>query len=677
MSFAYPVFLIALAAIAIPILIHLFYFRRYKKIYFSSVKWLQEVVKEQKKSGQLRERLILASRILAILALVLAFAQPFLGKKSSSSAFQTGATILYLDNSFSMGLELNGRPAFEMAKAAALNIAKSAPGANRLLLLTNNPEAVPPRWMSKDEMLRVIENVKLSPSGRNISEIERQAAAQFREAGYDDKTLYLISDFQKNMADEALKDKSFESILVPVTANAARNIYIDSCWMSEPVIFRQSVNKCVIRIRNSGDDDRQNVQITLKVNGQVKGVGTVDIKAKGSITDTVQFSLNSAGWQKGEVFLQDYPVQFDDRYYFSFPTNAADKVLSVEEISSGRAIFKVFSSDAHFQVERIETGTSMPQNLNDFSLVVLNELKNIPASYHEILYDFIASSGSLYVVPGSSIEINNYNAFLSKIGVGQLAPKISSPEEAASLNEQEVIVNAAFEKIPANIDLPSAKAYYPIRSDATASEFSVIKLQNGRPFLQKYSVGNGAVYLQTTGLTAEMSNFSSKAIFPPILFNMAAFKAKPRPLSFITGEPEMIEISDEKQGNERVYKLTNGSMEFIPSVKPMGTSVLLGVPSDLQEAGVYDINSGTQNLGTAAINFNRNESQLSFNTAGDLKKIYDNEKVDVISLQKALSKNNDLISGSTALWKLCLILALNAILLEIILIRTKPKSTAA
>jgi hypothetical protein len=676
MSFAYPVFLIALLAIAIPILIHLFYFRRYKKVYFSSVQWLQEAVKEQKKSGQLRERLILASRILAVTALVLAFAQPFLGKKSSA-AFKNGATILYLDNSFSMGLELEGRPAFEMAKAAAINITQNTPGSQRLLLLTNNPEAIPPRWMSKDEMLRVIENVKLSPSGKNISEIERQAAAQFREAGYDDKMLYIISDFQKNMSDEALKGGNFESILIPVTAKASRNIYIDSCWMSEPVIFRQSVNKCVIRIRNSGDDNRENVQLTLKINGQVKGVGTVDIKANGTTTDTVQFSLNSAGWQKGEVFLQDYPVQFDDRYYFSFSTNAADKVLTVEEISSGRAIFKVFNSDAHFQVERLEMGNAMPQNLNEFSLVVLNELKTIPSSYHEKLLQYVSSGGSLYVIPGNSIDINSYNSLLSQMGAGQLSAKISTPEEAGSLNEQEVIVNAAFEKIPANIDLPLAKSYYPIRSDATARTFSVIRLQNGRPFLQKYIIENGAVYLQTTGLTAELSNFSSKAIFPPLLYNMAAFKAKPRPLSFETGANSMVEVVDEKQANERIYKMTNGTMEFIPSVKPMGTAVFLGIPSDLQEAGVYDIQSGSQNLGSAAINFNRKESQLSFNSSSDLKKIYDNEKVEVSTLQKALSKNNDLISGSTALWKLCLILGLIAILLEIILIRTKPKSTTA
>ena len=80
MQFVNPLFLIGLVAIAVPILVHLFNFRRYKKVYFSNVDLLQQLQSETKKQSQLRQLLVLLARILAIVFLVLAFAQPILPK---------------------------------------------------------------------------------------------------------------------------------------------------------------------------------------------------------------------------------------------------------------------------------------------------------------------------------------------------------------------------------------------------------------------------------------------------------------------------------------------------------------------------------------------------------------------------------------------------------------------
>ena len=78
MKFLYPEFLWALSLIAIPIIIHLFNFRKFKKVYFSDIRLLKEVKEETKSRSQLKHILILISRILAISALVLAFCYPFI-----------------------------------------------------------------------------------------------------------------------------------------------------------------------------------------------------------------------------------------------------------------------------------------------------------------------------------------------------------------------------------------------------------------------------------------------------------------------------------------------------------------------------------------------------------------------------------------------------------------------
>jgi hypothetical protein len=83
MQFVYPSFLLALAAIAIPIIIHLFHFRRYKKIVFSDIRFLKQVQEQNKSKQKIKDLLILLARILAIIFLVLAFAQPFIPSQHS------------------------------------------------------------------------------------------------------------------------------------------------------------------------------------------------------------------------------------------------------------------------------------------------------------------------------------------------------------------------------------------------------------------------------------------------------------------------------------------------------------------------------------------------------------------------------------------------------------------
>jgi hypothetical protein len=66
MQFVYPAFLFALLAVAIPVIIHLFHFRRFRKVYFSDVSFLRQLSDESKKQSRLKHWLVLAARMLAV-----------------------------------------------------------------------------------------------------------------------------------------------------------------------------------------------------------------------------------------------------------------------------------------------------------------------------------------------------------------------------------------------------------------------------------------------------------------------------------------------------------------------------------------------------------------------------------------------------------------------------------
>ncbi len=100
MKFLYPEFLYGLITLAIPVIIHLFNFRKSKKIYFSSTRFLQSVKKSTSKKLKLKHYLILASRMLFLTFLVFAFAQPYLPGLDKNP--QAESVYIYLDNSLSM-----------------------------------------------------------------------------------------------------------------------------------------------------------------------------------------------------------------------------------------------------------------------------------------------------------------------------------------------------------------------------------------------------------------------------------------------------------------------------------------------------------------------------------------------------------------------------------------------
>src|ERR1700757_1756281 len=135
MSFLYPSFLFALAALSIPIIVHLFNFRRYKKIFFTNVRFLKEVQQESRAKSTLKRLLILTSRLLALGCLVMAFAQPIL---PGEHVVKKGVRMisLYIDNSFSMQAANKNGTLLEDAKHKATEIIKASSASDKFQILS-------------------------------------------------------------------------------------------------------------------------------------------------------------------------------------------------------------------------------------------------------------------------------------------------------------------------------------------------------------------------------------------------------------------------------------------------------------------------------------------------------------------------------------------------------------
>ena len=162
MSFVFPSFLFALSAISIPVIIHLFNFRKFKKISFTNVRFIREVKRDTQSKSKLKHLIILLMRILAVAFLVFAFAQPFIPVSKTAVVESERAISVYIDNSFSMDAVGQNGTLLEQAKSKAAEIVKAYKPSDKFQLLTNDFEARHQRLMNREEFLQQLDEVKIA-----------------------------------------------------------------------------------------------------------------------------------------------------------------------------------------------------------------------------------------------------------------------------------------------------------------------------------------------------------------------------------------------------------------------------------------------------------------------------------------------------------------------------------
>jgi hypothetical protein len=665
MQFLYPSFLWALTALAIPIIIHLFYFRRFKQVYFTNVKFLQEIKEETSSRNKLKNLLILLMRCLALIGLVFAFAQPFIPSKSEVKQGQKAVSI-FVDNSFSMKSEKENVPLFDLAKERAKRIVSAYSEEDRFQILTNDFEGKHQRLVSKEEALGIIEELKISSAVQPLSKVVNRQKQILKG---DNQISFLISDFQKSITDLGIwKDSLIELNLLPIQHNVVRNISIDSVWFAAPNQNLNQTNKLVVRFTNHSDEKVEDVKASLWKDGQEKPIGLINIGPRSSSIDTVSIPILKTGIHEAEIRINDFPVQFDDKFYFSFFVKENIKVLAINQGSPNNYLGAIFKGISYFALDNQNLGQIQFQKFKDYDLILLNDLRGITSGLANELVDYIEKGGKVLVLPAPDADIKSYNAFFATIGAGQFQKWDKAPRAVGQINTSDFVFSEVYEKIGPNLRLPETKGNFIINSGGA---LSLLTYRDGGNYLSKYIKGDGQLYVCASTLNLDYNNLVANAeVFVPMIYKMASSKNKGARLSYFMGSDQIIEVDNLKTNNETVYKL-KGQTEFIPSQISLGKKVILDVKNQVQSDGFYELKLSDKVLDKLAFNFNRRESNLDLYKKADLASMIKNDAVNILEFdaQEGIKDFVGEKDHGIILWKWFLIAALIFLLLEILLIR--------
>lgn len=685
MQFVQPLFLIALVTLAVPVIIHLFNFRKYKKVYFTNVRFLQQIEQETKKQSQLKQLLVLMARILVLSTLVLAFAQPYI-PFSPVKENTTGqrCVSVYIDNSYSMEAVATQGKLIDLAKIKALEVASAYNATDLFQLQTNDFEGRHQRFVNRDEFGKRVEEVKLSPATRILPEIISRQNDLLQEYPTMNKDAYLISDFQKStMSLQNIRpDSSTHWFLIPLPAEKRNNLYIDSAWFLSPVHQPGQPVQLKVRIRNDAGEPLEKIPVKLTINKVQKALGSFAIGPY-SVTEIIlPYTENLAGIQYGKIELSDYPIVYDDHYYFSYPLLPSVPVLCINEKNENKYLNAVFGNDSAFtftnsQAQQFDY-SAIPVN----SLIILNDLTDIASGLAQSLIRFLKNGGSLVVFPPGNGNPEGYQPFFNELNTHGYAATDTTRQRVSYINlEQEVFTDIFLKNatgkatLPENVDLPVVFKHYIIPSGTHSNLETLMRLQNNDPFLVSATLGKGTIYLFTIALLDEWSNFVHHLIFLPTLYNIALLSNRIQPLSFPVGENSMIEIPLDPEGEKNSIKITNieNHFEMVPEVKKLGYRSTLYTHGQIGQDGPYSVKSGKKTITGLAFNYNRKESEMACFSDTELqnqiKKIPAADIRLIQSKKASLSQQIEQIRQGTPLWKLFILLALLFLAAETALLR--------
>jgi len=660
MNFLYPNMLWCLFALAIPVIVHLFNFRRHKVVYFSNTATLKTIEQENVKTKRLKYLIVLIMRMLFIAGLVFAFAYPYDSEQKLKTDDADNLIAVYIDNSMSMQSQSEEVKLVEDARSSARALVKNVSPSQRFVLLTNSRQPDNEYPMNQDEMLMSIDAMQTEASPMTFNNLYENLQMIMRRNGFKSASLFVYSDFQNDMMDMRgiVADSAIQIVGLPLSSDYQQNIYIDTVWLSSPVLQTGLANEVNVRVVNDGGKEINGLPVYLEIDGVSAAFTTIDIPADGKGVTAMQFVLNESGEKSAAVSINDYPITFDDTYNFVLNVRPVIKIVELtSNYTMTSPIATLFSDNLQFDYQAIDPHRIDQQYLMDCQMVVVDGDADLNETMWRTIVDFASDGGSVVVLPSDETKAENDTLSVNMI---------------ASQNEffSDIFVN-----IPDNADLPKVYKHTQIRKLKFRNTLTLMSLQNGTSFFTLSKVGGGNIFSFASQLGGDWTNFADNALFVPVMYKIAMLGAQTGRLSYTIGIDRELTVNDLTAFAESDVRIRNeqGNFEMIPVVDLRNNRAVVRLYDELPGAGFYTVNKGDELIATTAWNDSRAESKMQFMNGEEVSKLMKDNGLNVLTVMKAGEIRSDdvmqMMVRRSMLWRTFILISLITLLIEILILR--------
>ncbi|NOS57551.1 MAG: hypothetical protein HOP37_15025 [Cyclobacteriaceae bacterium] len=657
MTFLYPGFLWALLALAIPLIIHLFNFRRTQKVYFSNTRFIQQVQEATSSKRRLKHLLVLASRLLFIFFLVLVFAQPIIPAREQ---LRPGATVtLYVDNSQSMSASsTGGARAVDAAVTMARTIVQSFPTDTRYRLITNDFDPFSNSLKTGNEVLDQLAQLRLSGRKRSAQEVMNRF--KHSDAVHE---VFWLSDFQQSTFGNFLNQDTTQRFhLVPIQVENTSNLFVDTVYLKNPFAIGGERNTLSVRLYNDGEQERNQVTIRLVLDGLQSGTATTTLAANAFSEVSFELPASRRGVRKAVLSFADAPITFDNEMYAVIDFSDRFTVLEIKESSAKTVVETVFGNKTVFDFRSLNSKNVDYSQLERTDLLVLHELPRMDASLLLAIDNFLVSGGSLLVIPAAKPDVVSYRTIFPNVSESkqtQLVPLVKP-------DFNNPFFASIFQEHSGQVSMPAVRNSIDWGVDRQA----ILKQQDGRPFLSLIQT-KGKVFVLGGPLQAEYGTFYNHALFVPVMYRIAASGKRHQQTLYHLVSQQLVNVpGDSLSANELL--VLSGKQELTPAQRSTQQGFVLDLAGLDVSEGIYAARRGKDTVQWIAFNQDKTESKLKRLNETDLRAVF-GENADVYTfdttstqaIAEAIKENYQGIP----LWKYALVAALFFILMEVLLLR--------
>ena len=527
MVFLTPLFLIGLLAALIPVAIHLIRREKPPKVMFSTIRFLKKTSKKLVLFQHLQQIALLLLRAAVIVLLVLAFARPLFNQSVARllDADPQSAVIL-LDLSMSMRWQDN----FDQAKAEALAVVDRLSGGDELGLIAFSGAAEVVRELDTEggQLRELIESFGEPGFGSTRYYPNLRLADQMLEdSRYENRAIYLISDFQEvglQGADESWKLAPGVALyLIDVGSADSENLVLTDVRSPEQLLEDSAQQQILARVRSTGTQYLENGEVSLSLNGQMVDRRPVDLTDRSEQVVTFAVDFEAEGDYVGEIRVAGDDFADDNAYYFTVDVLPKINVLLV----NGEASDNWFDDEGHwfglavsstdsspFSLETIDPAELSAAAMRQSDVVALLNVGELTSSQAAALSEYVVNGGSLLIAPGDRVDERAFNQQLGEISPARL-------EQVGLLGRDDYLVIADYDRRhPILRPLGSDwSARFQGHWRLTPSEDAKVLMQfdNTEAALVEKDVGEGKILLFASSLDLEWNNLALQGLFLPFV----------------------------------------------------------------------------------------------------------------------------------------------------------------
>jgi len=510
-----PWFLAGLAAVALPVYVHLLRRHTTTPHPFSSLMFFERRTQSSIRHRRLRYLLLFSLRTLLFLLLILAFANPFINRTAANLDSEK-LLLLVVDNSFSM----RAGERLADARREALSVLSSRRPSDKaqVMALGSQIQVLTQPSLDAATLRAAVENVQPGDSRANFGELAR-AVRSLAGTVPTPIELHFFSDMQKSAMPASFSELALPAnvslVLHPVAKDTVPNWTVESVNAPSQVWDPKKTRVQAV-IAGFGTPAATRT-VSLIVNGKTAATKTVNVPANGRATAEFQSLDVPYGFTRCEVRIDSadtFPA--DDVSLFAAERSDPRRALFVSEAGDSRSPLYFRSAlasaaESAFTLDVASAGQAENAPLSKYSFVVLSDLIAVPQSFENALLKYVQSGGSVWVAEGTSAARNAH--------VPVFGGSILESRDYARTSDRYLNVGDADPSHPSveKADRWSGvKVYFAVRVDPGNARV-IARLTDQTPLLEEKKIGEGTVLLFTSGLDNLTNDFPLHPIFVPFI----------------------------------------------------------------------------------------------------------------------------------------------------------------